>query len=207
MNAWTTVSKPLKAVAALAFVSLAVGCDNYTLQPVCNETNGAIPPGITGTYSLSTQNEDFSVKTEEYQVLAAPNGTMKVLTDDGEDEGRVCQVNGHFIQESYRDDVQGYEQQRLYVTGMGLTVLPVFYDKALLDQAGIPTKIFTMPESARRILGVDASKALVGTAERVVSWLGAEERFGLMIDNAAVDPRALMHFSFGSPAGLTMLRR
>ena len=54
--------KLVKAVALLAFLSSTVACSNYTIAPVCNLDNAVSPPGLTGTYTLSLQNEDFSTR-------------------------------------------------------------------------------------------------------------------------------------------------
>lgn len=185
------------ALIALATASFLTGCENYTAAPVCNDGNAVNPPGMTGVYTISTQNEDFTTTTQEFSIGVDERGRLQ---DD--DEGRVCQVAGQFIQESFDADRKGYSQSRLYVTQMGLTTVPLFYDKAVLDAAGVPTKIFEVPEGARRVLGKDVTEAFERFAARA-----AEPVLGLMIDNAQVAPELVMGAARASPVGVTLIRK
>jgi hypothetical protein len=204
----------VSSLVVLAAAVYVVGCDNYTVAPVCTDDNAVVPPGIAGTYTFTLQNEDWSATTQEITIEAAADGRLKRTRADGaSEESRLCQVNGHFVSESFNEDAKGYSQSRLYVTGMGITELPVFFDRPALDAAGIETLVVEMPETLARAAKRVARFAL--GEGRLAAWLGAardgdgddEPRLALIIRNEAVDGRALMRHSKAGPVGLTLLRK
>jgi hypothetical protein len=159
---------------------------------------------MTGVYTFTVQNEDFTTKTEEIPVGVDERGY--VATPDGDDdETRVCQIRGHFVQESFDADVKGYSQSRIYVTNMGLTTLPLFYDKAALDAAGIPSKVFEVPGAVAKVLGRDATALVESALTRVAVAL--EPTLGLMVDNGDAAPAAVLAAGHAGPVGLTLIRK
>lgn len=193
--------------AALAFVSLTA-CHNYTSAPICSDANAVVPPGMTGVYTISVQDEAFAVQTEEYRVGVDTKGRMTThhLKSGAVDEGRVCQVNGYTIQESFDKDVNAYHQSRLYVTGMGLTSLELFYDKNALVDDGISAKTFELPEETAKALGPVVSRAVERTVAKAVA-LFDDKALGFLIDNDAVYPEAVIARSYAAPIGLNLLRK
>lgn len=198
------------SLSLTALVALT-GCHNYTAAPVCDESNAVVPAGITGDYTLSIQNEDFSVKTEKITISSKGKGriAMKNLTTgDAKEDVSVCEVNGFYIQESLNEAVSGYEQERLYVTGMGLTVSQVFFDKLSLEAAGIEAKTFEVPENAAAVLGPVATQVIERFGNGAAALVsGKEAILGLMIDNRNTSAKAVMNHSYASPVGLTLLRK
>jgi hypothetical protein len=199
-------------LAAIAVAGSALtACQNYTAAPVCTEDNAVVPPGLTGTYTISVQADDFTTQTSEIVVEAAAtrNGhaIIKRTADGNEEESLVCEVGGHFIQESFNEAVKGYSQERLYVTGMGLTVLPVFFDRQALTDAGIAAKIIEIPEGVRGVVGTRAAAMLEGAATWLARLGDDEVPTGLYVHNEDVAPAALMRHSLAGPVGVTLLRK
>jgi len=196
------------AALILATAGLA-GCENYTAAPVCTDANAVVPAGTTGVYTFSTQDDQFKTTTTAINITDEQGkGQLTRRTAGGdEQESRVCQVGGQIVEETFNEDVKGYQQMRLYVTGMGLTELPLFYDKAELDQAGIPSQVFELPEQARQLLGPKLTRGVEAVAAHVLSAVAADKPTGLMVDNADVSPEALMSHAKAGPVGLTLLRR
>jgi len=192
----------------LATAGLA-GCENYTAAPVCTDANAVVPAGTTGVYTVSTQDDQFKTTTTTITVTNELGKGQLIRRAAGGDEqdSRVCQVDGQIVEETFNKDVKGYQQMRLYVTGMGLTELPLFYDKAELDQAGIPSQVFELPEQARQLLGPKLTHDVEALATHVLSVFAADKPTGLMVDNASVSPEALMSHAKAGPVGLTLLRR
>jgi hypothetical protein len=192
MKAW-------KILSSCLVVSALFGCNNYTAAPVCNDANAVAPQGLTGVYTLATQKEDFTVDAQEIKVGVDGKGHMKVagLNKTGdEDESRLCSIGGYYVQESFNADTKGYEQSRLYVTGMGITTVPFFFDKAGLDADGIPNATFEVPDAAAKLV------------HRFSKFLtGEETTLGLMVDNANVYPEAVMRHSYAAPVGVTLFRK
>jgi hypothetical protein len=193
-------------IFAVAASSLAA-CHNYTAAPVCSEANAAMPPGLTGVYTLSVQNDDFTTQTTEIEVLPQRNGHGIIKRRDGDEEASaVCQVGGHFIQESLDEATGGYTQERLYVTGMGLTTLPVFYDRQALADAGITAKVIEVPQGVRRVVGAHVAGMAEALAARAVAALG-ESVPGLLVHNETTPAAQLMSYGLAGPLGLTLLRK
>ena len=120
-------------------------------------------------------------------------------------EARTCQVGGFNIMETFDPDIGAYSQTRLYVEGMGLTYLDVFYDRSKLSADGIPSKIFDLPQSASKVLGI-FSNARLGTWATKLRKL-AETSTGLMIDNRSTSSEALIADSYAAAAGIVYLRK
>lgn len=185
-----------------------MACNNYTVQPLCTDNNAVVPAGITGVYSMSLQDDDFNVQTTEYEVMFNANGRLaKVAANGDAEESRICQVGAYTINESFDATVGAYEQQRLYVTNMGLTFLPQFYDRTALDALAVPYKIFDMPEDARSFLGAKISNFVESVVTRVALALDEEANKGLLIDNTKVSDATLSSASHAGPVGYTLLRK
>src|SRR4051812_17810140 len=99
----------MKALS-LCFAALSLAaCSNYTVAPLCNDDNAVLPAGVTGDYTFSVQNEDFTVSTTEIQITGTHGGHVFKSSSLGDDsESRLCQVGGFVIDESFVDIVQGY---------------------------------------------------------------------------------------------------
>ena len=207
--------KALRILVSAAALTALVGCQNYTTAPVCSDANAAVPAGITGVYTVSTQKDDFSVDTQTLKIGVDQKGVFSKKgpsLKDGGEESRLCEINGQFIQEGFNAEVQGYEQSRVYITGMGITVTPLFYDKAALDAVGIPNATFQVPHAAAQVLGPKASAlmshALAHLAATAAAILDGEApTTGLMVQNELVKAEAVMARSYAAPVGLTYLRK
>lgn len=207
MSHFALVRQALKASLVLTVGLSFAACQNYTSRPMCDDDNAALPTGLTGTYTLSFQHEDFTTQTQEFKIDYSADGKKaRIFSDEGEDEGRICEIGGQVLLESV-DDATGYFQQdRLFVTGMGLTILPVFYDKASLDAAKIRNKVFVVPEDAAKRLGPVATTFAEKWVNRAMALVD-EEVLGLVVINEGVRARDLMSHAKTGPVGLTYLRR
>lgn len=196
-----------RLVSTLALAAGFSACSNYTEQPVCNQDNAVIPPGLTGVYTISVQKDDFTAETQTITIGVGKSGrTLLWHKADGDEESSICAIGGYFIQESYEEKVHGWSQSRLYVTGMGLSIVPLFYDKASLDTAGIPNKIIELPEGARTLLGVRLSR-LVETAASHVRAIFDQAASGLVVDNHGIPGAQLMRHALPGPVGLNLFRQ
>ncbi|MCX6109806.1 MAG: hypothetical protein NTZ90_09430 [Proteobacteria bacterium] len=181
-------------------------CNNYTLAPLCKDANSVVIPGIAGNYTLSMQNsDDYSVQTQDIVIDQTTKDILTHTSGSDTQEARTCQVGGFNIVETFDPDIGAYKQTRLYVEGMGLTYLEVFYDRSKLTADGIASKIFDLPESASKMLGI-VSSARLGTFASTLRKL-AKTSTGLMIDNRTISSEALIADSYAAAAGLVYLRK
>ena len=186
-----------------------VGCHNYTASPVCNEGNAVAPVGLTGTYTVTLQRDDFTTYTQVFDVRDEGDGRISRLNRSTGvlESSEVCSIGGYTITETWSDEATAYSHDRLYVTGMGITSLPVFFDKASLDAAGIKSKVIKMPDGARRVMGDTLANWAETAATRVAQVFDGEPTLGLLVDNSDVSPSELMRHSYAGPVGITLLRK
>lgn len=198
----------LKTLAILPVALSFAACQNYTSHPVCNDTNAVVPAGMTGTYTLSIQREDFTTQTQEITIdYSQATKAMHWQTADGnENNSRICQIGGQLVSEEMDEATSFYQQDRLYVTGMGVSLLPIFYDRAALDEAGVSSKIFEVPEDAARVLGKRVTTFAETWVNRAASWLD-EPTLGMVVANEQLSGDALMSYAKAGPIGLTLLRK
>ena len=191
-----------KQAPLLCFVLSLSACSNYTMEPLCSEGNAVTPEGISGLYTVSTQDaETFEVTTSEMEIRAQ-GGKLLQLSKEGEEESSLCQVAGKIIVENYNKDVKGYEHQQLFVTGMGITQLPIMYGKSSLDAAGVPNSIFEIPTPGDEGL---LAKVTAFVDRALVNYDAAQ--LGLMINNTGYAPKDIIAHAKTSPVGLTLLRK
>ncbi len=197
-----------KTLAVLPVALSFAACQNYTSQPICNDGNSVLPAGMTGTYTFSIQHEDFTTETQQFTIeYSAATKTAHWLTAAGDDsESRICQVGGQLVSEEKDDTTGFYQQDRLYVTGMGLSFQPLFYDKAALDDAGVTYKIFEVPQGAAKILGKRVTTFAEIWLNRAASLVD-EPTLGLVVANDRISSDAVMSYAKAGPIGLTFLRQ
>lgn len=204
--------KQVGRILAVGFVGLQlIACSNYTTQAVCTEGNVTEVGGLTGTYTFSTQDsETFVVETETIEISAGKKrGTIVFRDGRGRDEeATVCFVNGRYVSETFDEEIGAYEQSHIYVTSMGISGAPVMYNKASMDEAGILSEIFVLPEEEEGEEGLFAARAgrfVKGFLGRVVR--AAEESLGLRIDNSQVSPQDLLKHASTGPVSLNYYRK
>lgn len=207
----TVQVKAVKAGSVIGIVLALTACGNYTVNPVCNEQNAVLPPGLTGTYTLSLQNEDFSTVTQEWDVrYNAAAKKMSMINATGEDEEwSVCSARGMIIQESLNEDLGLYEQQRMVVTGFGLIFAPLFYDRNELTQTGVATHIIEIPARLKKLAHKIASDLSTrGLKETVVRLLDNDEPVAAMvIENSGTDTNAVLGTAKTGAISLNLIRK
>lgn len=185
---------------------LAAGCHNYTEAPLCTDENAAVPEGLTGTYSVTTQNQDFETRTQKFTVEDPESGFVSLLDENGDSqEARLCRVEGKYLVESEKPKVKGYEAQRLHVTGLGLVQTPVFYDRSELEEAGIPTQVITVPESVEAVVGPQWARTIESAVGSAVAAFSDTK--GLFVQNADVPAEKLARHAKEGPIGIILKRK
>lgn len=187
--------------------AMVTGCHNYTSAPLCNDSNQVNVPGITGTYSFSQQHPmTFEVQTQIMEVRYPQDGVLLRTEVAGsfEEESATCFVSGNFIKESQIDEVNGYRQEVIHVTGMGVSLNPLMYDKRSLDDAKIPNKVFEMPEQFTGLIGQEWAAKVEGLVASVVEGSGP---LGILVENEGIAPEDLIDHTEISPLGVTLIRK
>ena len=88
---------------------------------------------------------------------------------------------------------------------MGLTTMPIFYDKAALDASGVPSVVVDLPDSVRKAFG-GTFAALIDRGARLVATVGGGK--GLVVDNRGIPEAILLrNYSHTSFVGVTLLRQ
>ena len=204
----TVASQQVARLAPVAVCALGLGaCQNYTTAPMCHAGNDVSVPGLTGVYTLSTQADDFSTATVELKIGMGETGQLAMSSTDGSSsQAQVCNVDGETLIESYDDTVGAYQQMRFFVTGLGITELPLFFDKATLDAAGVTTKIIDVPDGMKRLIGAKLSGRLAAVLTRLAPLVKGTTP-GLLVDNRGIPETVLLRHARTSPAGVSLLRR
>lgn len=204
--------KSFKVFALAAFISSTVACSNYTVAPVCNKHNGVSPPGLTGTYTLSLQNEDFSTTTQEFDIRYSNVKGQLLITEEGKavTASSLCSVNGYFVQETFNEDIGYYSQERLMITGMGLSFSPIFFDRNELVSAGVRVEIIEVPAKIFGILalGLDVAKkeGFSGALSKIISDV-TDPIPALIINNSNISSNVVFASAKTGPASLNLLRK
>ncbi len=204
--------KSVKVVALAALLSSTVACSNYTIAPVCNQDNAVSPPGLTGTYTLSLQNEDFSTTTQEFDVRYSNVKGQLLLKEEGKavTTSNLCSINGYIVQESFDDEIGYYSQERLMITGMGLSFSPIFFDRNELVAAGVPVEVVELPGKIYGMLalGLDVAKkeGFVGAMSKMISGI-TDPIPALIVDNSNQTSSVVFGAAKTGPVSLNLLRK
>jgi hypothetical protein len=193
-----------KASVFLGALLALAGCENnLTTQGLCNSSNTIERlPGLSGTYSLSIQRQDFTVDKKIFEVKSE-SGKLAVQTQDDNDGEEstsvVCGLgNGWVVMQTHHHESNLYSYNRLTVGATGYLVTGIFFDKTKLDQAGVPNKV---TEGLRQFSAVRslATSGLLGS-------LDEEGQSSLVIDNASVESDLMLQAMHTSPIGFGLVR-
>lgn len=171
-----------------------VGCSNYTKAPVCNDGNATRLPGVSGTYTLSVQDEEFNVHTQVVRIVDGGSQVSLKLASGENEEGKLCHINGWNVVESYDDAAQGYSQMRVNISNVGLSFAGIQFDRQGLTASGIPSEISEI-ERPEELFKKFAPK-MFSEVERALS-----------IDNSNVSSMELFKHAKVSPLVVEMTRQ
>ena len=211
MNTVSSVSKSFSQVGSLvtlvAALSLA-GCDSRTAKSLCAEQNGAIE-GLSGIYEANFRNDTtFGVESMKVRIVPDEKGMAQLKTTNGRDEDetttQICNLNGSYIMETEDKKFGGFTHARMYISQVGIHIVPVLFDKVALDADQIPNKVVVIPAVLRQAIGDLVSEKLEQLASRVFD---AEDEKALYIDNANVPAAVLLQHGKPSSIGFTIFRK
>lgn len=194
----------------LAAALIFTGCDSRTKQSLCQDSQGGLE-GITGVYDMHGRNtETFGIESQTIRIVPDEKSTtLKILSGNNDDTGVICNINGAYIVETKDESTGAYVHGRMFVSQVGLHVVPLLFDKLALDKAGIPNEIATVPDAVRNMIGQSLTM-LVEQAMAMVSGVISprdDEQQALFIDNTGVPAATLLQSSKPSSIGFNIYRR
>jgi hypothetical protein len=144
---------------------------------------------------LSLQDPDTFEVQDQVLVIGEKAGTYKLPNRLGAlADSAVCRINDMYISESYNEERRLYDQQRIFVTNVGVHFAPLMYDVSELADAGVDTKIIS--EEVRKLIG-DKLANLVETAAAQI----------MVIDNYGIPATTILQTARTAPAGYHLLRK
>ena len=187
---------------------MAMGCETRTSKAICTDSNAAVLPGVSGTYTISLPSDDFSVSTQEIIIdTKASKSIFKLsnIADDGE-FGRLCQVGKYIVNEVKSDDGVGFSQSVLSFTGAQLSIQTVLFDRPTLDEMGVESIVQNRPTPPTH-LGQSVFKNLIGQLHfnKGFGTIGLEHI--LVIQNETISPERLWKAAHLSAVALTLNRK
>lgn len=194
----------LAVVASLTFVA----CDGHTTKSMCTDATGPIE-GLTGVYDFNSRDQEtFGIHVSKLRIVPDEKGTVEVKSVGDNDENlniNICNINGAYVLEVQRKNLDTFSPSRLYVSQAGIHISGLLFDKVALDNAKIPNKLVAVPEFVQTLVGSAVSHKIETVIQTVLESVADSQN--ILVDNTNVSAAKLLDTTKPSSVGFTWFRK